>query len=62
MKLSVHMYFFLTSSFFVAFAVSLKTKKPFNNLWSIFVRNFFFVHTDVGQILKKSSANGIKVL
>ena len=61
MKLIIFVFFPAQFKFYVTFAVSLKTMKLFNNVWSIFVCNFFFVHTDVGQILK-SSVNGIKVL
>ena len=53
MKLSVYMYFFLPSSFFVLLLLYLLKQRSYSIIYeALLCVIFFFVHTDVGQILK----------
>ena len=53
MKLSVYMYFFLPSSFFMLLLLYLLKQISYSIIYeALLCVIFFFVHTDVGQILK----------
>ena len=53
MKLSVYMYFFLLSSFFMLLLLYLLKQRSYSIIYeALLCVIFFFVHTDVGQILK----------
>ena len=53
MKLSVYMYFFLPSSFFMLLLLYLLKQRSYSIIYeALLCVIFFFVHTDVGQILK----------